>query len=193
MSGAAPVSRTAASGAAARPSRATLATIGIVAGLTLVVVLLEVSVMPYLRIADGIPDLVAPLVVVVAVLRGTLLGAATGFGAGLGVELTAPIGTLGALALLYLAVGAFAGRYCEQRESTTLLAPLALAVAAAGFVQVGYALLHVMLGVALPAADLVTRVLVPTLALTALLSPPVVLAARRLLGSPRTIEPYAPR
>ena len=33
--------------------------------------------------------------------------------------------------------------------------------------------------------------LFPTLALTALLSPPVLLVARRLLGAPRVIEPYA--
>lgn len=159
--------------------------------LGLALVLLQVSVMPHLRLAEGIPDLVAPLVVMVAMLRGTLVGAVTGFGAGLLVELTAPIGTLGALALLYLAVGAFAGRYCERSESHTLLAPLGLSVAAAGVVQVGYALLQLLLGQVIPAAELVARVLVPTLLLTALLSAPVLLAVRRLLGAPRTMEPYA--
>jgi hypothetical protein len=36
----------------------------------------------------------------------------------------------------------------------------------------------------------VARVLLPTLVLTALLSPPVLLVARRLLGAPRVVEPY---
>jgi len=127
----------------------------------------------------------------VALLRGSLVGAITGFAAGLLVELTAPIGTLGVLALLYLAVGAWCGRYCEREESSSLLAPLGLSVAAALFVQLGYMLVQLMLGNAMPASEFVAEVLFPTLALTALLSPPVVLAARRRLGAPRVVEPLS--
>jgi rod shape-determining protein MreD len=175
---------------AARPDRTARVTAGAVCVLLAVTVLLEVSVMPYLRIADGIPDLVAPMVVAVAVLRGTMVGAITGFAAGLLIELTAPIGTLGAMALLYLAVGAWCGRYCERPESARLLAPLVLSVAAAGFVQVGYALFHLLLGIRIPASELVGQALIPTLALTALLSAPVVLTVRKLLGEARIMEPY---
>ena len=81
--------------------------------MVLVAVLLEVSVMPYVNVADGIPDLLAPTIVVIALLRGSLVGPVAGFSAGLLLELTAPIGTLGVLALLYLAVGAWCGRHCE--------------------------------------------------------------------------------
>jgi hypothetical protein len=63
-------------------------------------------------------------------------------------------------------------------------------VVAAGVVQVGYALLQVLLGQGLSPALFVARVLVPQMALTALLAPPVLLVARRLLGSPRMVEPY---
>ena len=167
------------------------ATAGAVCALVAVTVLLEVSVMPYLRIADGIPDLVAPMVVAVALLRGTMVAAATGFAAGLLIELTAPIGTLGALALLYLAVGAWCGRHCGQRESSRLLKPLMLSVVAAGFVQVGYALFHLLLGIRMPASEFVGEALLPGLALTLLLSAPVLLAARKLLGEARVMEPYA--
>jgi len=45
--------------------------LGWVATMALVAVLLQVAVMPYVNIADGIPDLVAPTVVAVALLRGT--------------------------------------------------------------------------------------------------------------------------
>lgn len=157
----------------------------------LAAVLLQVSVMPFLRIADGIPDLVAPAVVAVALLRGTLVGAVAGFAAGLAVELAAPVETLGVLALIYLGVGAVCGRYCEGRESASLLAPLALSVAAAGAVQLAYAVFQVLLGQSMPASEFVAQVLIPTVALTALLSPPVLLVARRLLGEPRVVEPYA--
>ncbi|MEW6582448.1 MAG: hypothetical protein AB1416_06785, partial [Actinomycetota bacterium] len=117
-------------------------------------------------------------------------GGVGGFAAGLLLELTAPVGTLGVLAVLYLAVGWFAGRYAERPEGETLVVPLGLAVLAAGFVQVAYALMHVLLGETVPAAYLVGRIVVPQMALSALLAPPVLLVARRLLGGPRVIEPH---
>lgn len=167
--------------------------LGWVTGMIIVAVLLEVSVMPYVNVARGIPDLIAPTIVVIALLRGTLVGAVAGFSAGLLVELTAPIGTLGVLALLYLAVGVFCGRYCEREESAGLLAPLALSVVAALFVQLGYLMFQLLLGNDMPAAELVGQVIFPTVFLTALLSPPVLLVGRRLLGHPRVIEPYVMR
>jgi rod shape-determining protein MreD len=147
-------------------------------------------VMPYVNLADGIPDLIAPTVVVLALLRGTLVGAVAGFSAGLLVELTAPVGTLGVLALLYLVVGAWCGRYCEREEASGLLAPLALSVVAALAVQLGYMVFQILLGNRMPASDFVAEVLFPTVALTALLSPPVLLVARRLLGAPRVVDFY---
>ena len=165
--------------------------LGWVVLMVLVAVLVEVSVMPYVNVADGIPDIVAPTIVVVALLRGALVGAVAGFSAGLLLELTAPVGTLGVLALLYLIVGAWCGRYCESEESSGLLAPLALSVVAALGVQLGYLMFQLLLGHHMPASEFVGRVLMPTLALTALLSPPVLLVARRLLGAPRVVEPFA--
>jgi rod shape-determining protein MreD len=157
--------------------------------MVLVCVLLEVTVMPFIRVAEGIPDLVAVAVVAVGVYRGPLLGGVTGFAAGLMVELTAPIGTLGVLALLYLIAGWFAGRFTERPESATLVVPLVLAVATAGFVQTAYAVVHMLLGETLPASFLVANIVLPQMALTALLTPPVLIVARRLLGAPRVVEP----
>lgn len=165
--------------------------LGWVAAMVVVVVLIEVSVMPYINVADGIPDLLAPTIVVIALLRGSLVGAVAGFSGGLLLELTAPIGTLGVLALLYLAIGAWCGRYCESEESASLVAPLALSVVATLVVQLGYLCFQLLLGHHMPASEFVGRVLIPTLALTALLSPPILLVARRLLGAPRVVEPYA--
>lgn len=164
--------------------------LGWVTLMVLVAVLVQVTVMPYLNVANGIPDILAPTIVVVALLRGTLVGAVAGFTGGLLLELTAPVGTLGVLALLYLAVGVWCGQYCEREESSSLLAPLALSVVAVLGVQLGYMLFQLLLGHFMPASEFVGRVLLPTLALTALLSPPVLLVARRLLGPPRVVEPY---
>ena len=152
-------------------------------------VLLEVTVMPHVRIGEGIPDLVAAAIVVVGLLRGPLVGGVAGFSAGLLIELTAPIGTLGVLALLYLLVGWFAGRYAGQPEAETLLLPMGLAVGAAAFVQVSYAVFHTLLGEGLPAGYLVGQIVIPQMALTALLTPVVLLPLRRLLAESRAGRP----
>lgn len=163
------------------------------AAMVVAAVLVQVAVLPYINISDGIPDIVAPTVVVIAMLRGVLVGAVTGFAAGLMVEMAAPVSTLGVLALLYLMVGAWCGRYCEREEATTLVAPLALSVVGAMVVQLGYMLVRLMLGQTMPPARFVADVMLPTLILTALLSPPVLLAGRRLLGEPHVAEPLGGR
>jgi rod shape-determining protein MreD len=160
-----------------------------VALMAIVVVILQITVMPYITVADGIPDLVVALVVSVAVLRGPLVGAVTGFACGFIVELTTPIGTLGVLALLYLAVGFWCGRFADRPEASTIGLPLVLIVAGAAFVQVGYALFQLLLGTEMTASVIALRIVVPTVALSALLAPPVLLVARRLLGAPMVVEP----
>ena len=65
-------------------------------------------------------------------------------------------------------------------------------VAALG-VQLGYLVFQLLLGNDMPASEFVGQVLFPTVALTALLSPPVLLVGRRLLGAPRVVEPYVVR
>jgi hypothetical protein len=64
-------------------------------------------------------------------------------------------------------------------------------VAAAQVVQIGVMIFNLLLGTQMPVSEFIVSVLLPTLALTALLSPPVLLVGRRLLGPPRVVEPYA--
>ena len=160
------------------------------AALIVLGVLLQVSLMPFIRIGLGIPDLVACTVVAVAVLRGPVVGAVAGFGGGLLLELSAPVGSLGVLALLYLIAGGWAGGYCERDESFDLLPPIVLMVAAAAAAQLGSAGVQLMKGTPVFAANFTERVLVPTLVLTALVAAPTLLLARRLLGGPRSLEPF---
>ncbi|MCB0881481.1 MAG: rod shape-determining protein MreD [Thermoleophilia bacterium] len=163
--------------------------LGRVAALVVVAALAQVSVLVYMRLADGTPDVLAAVVVCVALMRGRLAGAVAGFAGGLLMELTSPVDTLGAYALLYLVVGWFCGRYCEAPESHGVLPGVVMTAGAAVAVQVGYAALQVADGRTLLAAEFVQRVLMPTLALTVLLYPLVALAARRLLDAPRNYEP----
>ena len=144
--------------AAPRPlPRAGSARFGWVTAIALGAVLLQVTVMPYINVGDGIPDLIAPTVVVIAILRGTLVGAVTGFAMGLLVELASPVGTLGVLALLYLVIGAWCGRFCSREESSTLTAPLVLSVAAALVVQIGVMIFQLLLGTQMPVSSSSSR------------------------------------
>ena len=151
------------------------------------VVLLQVVVMPNIRLIEGVPDLIAPVVVGVALLRGSLAGGVLGAVLGFLAELIAPIGTLGGLALIYLGAGAFAGRYFGRREVQGPLGSLVLTVIVAGLVQLAYLGLHLLIGAPIGFTDFVGRVLLPTMILTALLSAPVLLLIRRALGRPRDL------
>lgn len=163
--------------------------LGRVAIMGAVVVLLQITLMPYLSVSDGIPDLCIALVVLVAVFRGPFVGAVLGFACGLLVELTTPIGTLGVLALLYLAAGYWCGRFVDRPEAESLGLPVVLVIAACAFAQVGYAAFQLLLGTEVVASAVAVRIIVPTILLTALLSFPMLLVVRRLLGAPLDVEP----
>lgn len=159
-----------------------------VAGMAAVVLLLQITLMPYISVSDGIPDLALALVVLVAVFRGPFVGAVLGFACGLIVELTTPVGTLGVLALLYLAAGYWCGRFVDRPEAQSLGLPVVLVLAACAFVQVGYAMFQLLLGTEIVASAIAVRIIVPTILLTGLLSFPMLLVVRRLLGAPMDVE-----
>lgn len=163
--------------------------LGRVAIMAVVAVLLQITLMPYLSVSDGAPDICIALVVIVAVFRGPFVGAVLGFACGLAVELTTPVGTLGVLALLYLAAGYWCGRFVDRPEAQSLGLPVALAVAACAFVQVGYAIFQLLLGTEFVVSAVAVRVIVPTILLTGLLSFPLLFVVRRLLGAPVDVEP----
>ena len=108
-----------------------------VALIIVVAALLQVSLMPFIQVARGVPDVLVCAVVAVGLQRGSLVGAVAGAAGGFIVELTSPVGTLGALALLYLVVGWGAGRLCGRDEVRGLLAPVVLCLVAEFIVQAG--------------------------------------------------------
>lgn len=152
-----------------------------------VVVLVQVVVMPNIRLIEGVPDVIAPAVVGIALMRGGLAAGVAGAAMGLLAELVAPVGMVGGLALIYLGAGAFAGRYFGRREVQGPLGSLVLSVIVAGMVQLAYLGLHMLVGAPVEFGDFVGRVLLPTMLLTALLSAPVLLVIRRSLSRPRDL------
>ena len=134
-------------------------------------VLLQVSFVSSLEVASGRPDVVLVFLVAIALVRGPLLGSLAGFWAGLVLDFAA-LETLGLSSLLLTLAGYWSGRFGEVTSSRSAHPPLVAAALATTGVAVGGAILHFMLGSAIPASDLLVRVLLPTLALNLLLAYP---------------------
>lgn len=158
--------------------------------LVLLAVMLQVALLPYLRVADGTADLVVVAVAVAGWYRGPLVGTLAGFSAGLAVELSTPSGTLGVLALIYLAVGAFSGSFASGPRPSGIMTPLLRIMAVTALAQVALLLVQLLLGSSVSGNAFLTRVLVPSIALTVLVAPPFLALADRVMGFPRVVEPF---
>ncbi|HSK14686.1 MAG TPA: rod shape-determining protein MreD [Gaiellaceae bacterium] len=142
------------------------------AALTLVAALVQVSIVQWIEVAEGRPDLVLVFVVALALLRGPVYGAASGFWAGLIVD-TATFGMFGLTSLLLTIAGYATGRFGEATTRASAH-PLLIAVAfATAGVAMGSGVLHFMLGLSIPASHFFLGVLLPALALNLLLAYPV--------------------
>ena len=157
---------------------------GKAAGLLLLGVLVQVSILEWIEVGEGRPDAVLVLVVAVSLLRGPTFGAVAGFGAGLVLDI-ATFEPLGITSLLLTIAGYWSGRFGEVTTRSSAHPPLiAVALATAG-VAFGSAILHFMLGLTISASEFFLGVLLPTLALNMLLTYPLYGLCCRLLPPER--------
>jgi rod shape-determining protein MreD len=141
-------------------------------GLLALAALVQVSIVEWIEVGEGHPNLVLVTLVAVALLRGPVFGAVSGFWVGLILD-TASFGTFGLTSLLLTIAGYWTGRFGELTTRASAH-PLLIAVGLATVgVALGSAVLHVMLGLTVPASYLFLGVLLPTLALNMLLAYPV--------------------
>ncbi len=158
-------------------------------------VVLQVTVIPRLDIGalEATPNLVVVMVVAVAILRGVVVGAVVGFAGGLSVELMTPGDTLGVLALAYVVIGAWCGRFASGSEPMGRTLYLIIAAVAAGIVPLWMGAVELLRGDAPALGYLVGQLTVPHLVFSPLVAWPAWWAARRLLGAPREVEPWLVR
>jgi rod shape-determining protein MreD len=161
-------------------------------GLILLAALVQISVVEWIEVGEGHPDVVLVTLVAIALLRGPTFGATSGFAAGLVLD-TASFGTFGLTSLLLTIVGYWTGRFGEvtTRASAHPLL-IAVALATTGF-ALGSAVLNFMLGFTIPASQLFLGVLLPSLALNMLLAYPLYGLCARILpprvGIRREVSP----
>ncbi len=161
------------------------------AAMLAVATFVQVTVMPRVGFGEfrAVPNLVIVVVVALAVLRGVVVGATAGFVGGLAVELLTPGQTLGVIAFASVAIGAWCGRYAALSEPVRWWLFATLAAVGAGLVPFWVGIVDLLRGVGLPLAVLMPDVVMPHLTFGAIMAPAVWWVARRLLGSPRIVEP----
>jgi rod shape-determining protein MreD len=166
-----------------------------VTALMAIAVLLQVTLMPRLDIGplQATPNLVVVMVVAVAMLRGVVVGAVVGFTAGLLVELMTPGDTLGVLALAYVVIGAWCGRFANGSEPMSRPLYLIIAAGAAAIVPLWMGVVELLRGEGPSLGYLVGQLTVPHLVFSILVAWPAWWAAQRLLGAPREVEPWSMR
>jgi hypothetical protein len=166
-----------------------------VALLGAVAVFLQVTIVPRLDIGPfaATPNLVVATVVVVAALRGVVVGATFGFMAGLLVELLSPGDTLGVLAIAYVVIGAWCGRFAAGSDPIARITAVLLVVGAAALVPIWLGTVGLLRGEGPPIGYLIGQFVFPQIVLAPLMALPVWWAARRLLGAPREVEPWLVR
>jgi rod shape-determining protein MreD len=131
----------------------------------------------------GVSADVMPLVVMsVGLLCGSMTGAAFGFGSGLLVDLVL-VQTLGVTSLLYIVIGYWAGRLRELRDPSHGLVPVVAGAVATAVAQIGMAILQFLLGVNSPVSGLLAQQIFVTVLINTLISLPVYVLVRRLIGA----------
>jgi rod shape-determining protein MreD len=95
--------------------------VALAAALVVTAVLLELTVLPWLRLPGAVPDVVVVTVIALGFVGGPVRGAATGFLAGVLLDLVPPSdGLLGATAVVLVVVGYLAGMFGEERDRSPL-------------------------------------------------------------------------
>ena len=124
--------------------------------IVLLAVVVQVSFLSYLSILGATPDALPAVIAVIGLLGGAVTGAVAGFATGLLVD-SLLLQTLGVSSLVLLSVGYLAGRYREQFEIDSPMAPALLAGGLTLLATAGFIGLQLMLGVEATVSLLVVR------------------------------------
>lgn len=127
-----------------------------IAAIALLGVLLQLSFFSRVELFGASPDLLPALVVSLGLLGGSMTGAVAGFSIGFLVDCLL-VEALGAGSLVLLGTGYLAGLFRERFEINSSLTPALLCLGLTLFAELGFAALHLLLGVDSPVSLLVVR------------------------------------
>ena len=126
------------------------------AAIVLVAVMVQVSFLSFLSILGATPDALPAVIAILGLLGGAVTGAVAGFATGFLVD-SLLLQTLGVSSLVLLSVGYLGGRYREQFEIDSVIAPALLCGGLTLLATAGFVALQLMLGVEAAVSLLVVR------------------------------------
>jgi rod shape-determining protein MreD len=158
------------------------------AAIVILGVLLQLSFFSRVIVLDTSPDVLPALVVALGLLGGSMTGAVAGFSIGFLVDCLLA-GTLGASSLVLLGIGYLAGLFRERFEIHSALVPPLLCMALTLVAEIGFAIVHLMLGVDAPVSALIVRDTLLKAVFAFFLGWPIYLGVRRVLRPALVDEP----
>jgi rod shape-determining protein MreD len=166
----------------------TPATVGRLAALAILTVVVQVSGVQGIGVLGGNADLIPLLVAPVALWGGSIAGAVTGFSCGLLLDLL--LGQdMGSSSLVLTTVGYWVGRYGELREPAHGLLPLPVAAAATAGYLLGTTIVSLMLSFDATLSILAFRDMFFTTFLNTLIALPAFAFVRRIIRPVLTRDP----
>ncbi len=151
-----------------------------IAGLVLVVVLVQTGVVSEVPVFGVSIDLSPLLVAFTGYLCGAELGAIVGFAVGLLVDLTL-VQTLGVSSLIFTIIGYWSGRLRELRNPQGALVALLIGALAASTSMIGYSMIEFSLGVDAPVSFELLRQIVLGVLVDSIVALPFWALVRRVL------------
>ena len=145
-----------------------------------VTVVFQVAAVSQVTILGVNADLVPLVAASVGLIVGSLPGAIFGFAIGMLLDF-ALVETVGVASLVLLTIGYAAGRLRELRDPQGAIVPLLVGAAATAAAQIGFSLLTLLLGEAVPLGWTLLWELLGTVAFNAVIAIPVYLIVRRCL------------
>ena len=163
-------------------------TVGRIALLVILMVVIQVSGVQSIALLGGAIDLIPLVVGAIALYGGCIAGAAVGFCCGLLLDLI--VGQdVGASSLVLTAVGYFVGRYGEVNEPANALLPIPVGAATTAAYLIGATIVSLMLGFDATISVLAFRDMFLTVFLNTLVALPVFALVRKIIRPVLTRDP----
>lgn len=148
-----------------------------VATLVVFFVIVQTTIAPVITVLGAKPDIALIAVICIALLKGATWGAGAGFAMGFLVDV-AMMQTMGISSFLMTLAGYFSGRYAENLDLTSWFPTTFIVFIASLLVKLLYALVMYLIGVEASFGFVLTRIVLPTAAINALLAIPVFVICR---------------
>jgi len=162
--------------------------LGRIVAIAVLGVLLQLSFFSQVELFHVSPDVLPALVVCLALLGGSTTGAVCGFAIGLFVDCLL-VEALGISSLVLLGVGWSAGTVRERFDVHGLLVPALLCMGFTLAAELGFAVIHLLLGIDAPVSPLIVRDMLLKSVYAFFLAWPIYLGVRRALRPALVEEP----